>query len=95
MTPNLPSFKRIDWSLLDVPAFGLGEGWGAGASFDLGLERLRDAARAAAGDSTIAVRGMAEMLAFQQDAAVAVVAGFAEGEVKRIKERASRQAGSQ
>lgn len=89
MTPNLPSFKGIDWSLLDASRLGAG-GWGAGGGRGFGLEGLRDAARAAAGEGATAARATAEALDFQQNAAVAVVVGFAEGEVKRVNERAGR-----
>lgn len=85
VTPNMPSFKRIDWSLLDVSGF---DGWRAADGPGFGLEGLGDAARAAAGEGATAAQAMAEALAFQQEAAVAMVAGFAEGEVKRINEQA-------
>mmetsp|Transcript_28186 Transcript_28186/g.91084 ORF Transcript_28186/g.91084 Transcript_28186/m.91084 type:complete len:349 (-) Transcript_28186:13-1059(-) len=89
VTPNLPSFKGIDWSLLDASRLGAG-GWGAGGGHGFGLEGQRDAARAAAGEGATAARATAEALDFQQKAAVAVVVGFAEGEVKRVNERAGR-----
>lgn len=78
LTPNMPSFKEIDWSML--------EGIGLEATSVMGgLEGFSDAVRGMAGQSIFNARAMADTLNFQQAAATALVAGFIEAELQRLE----------
>jgi len=74
VTPNLPSFRSVDWSLLDARGWP-GDTWGEPGA----------ALGNFAGESLASAKGAAEALAFQQEAAVALVAGFVEAEMCRIE----------